>query len=521
MAWYTIPSLIVAILSIIQILVSGRIADVESTKRDLLINLIKSAIISLMIFIVEVITLYFFYSDITYYYNEIFLRYSLYLYFSILTAVFLILLFFPYYRNNTTKIEKNANGYLVQTKSTYSTNTKIKTIYIIKKMKTFLTIKFSTFLIEILLFLSVFIFIIVGLKVLQNGRINDSKYPFVANEKIFITNNKAIEIYEVKNKKIQRGTLPEGTKFSIAKGVSFSFDYEKLNTKYKGGKSNIHNGIYGLSSNKKISLKKGTQLYFEDMVDYTIYVNDENNNLSEYYSVKTIPGKTYILHNSDIQYEVISNPERKTRDTVYSFIVGHTKDDIDFKEFLDNTTLLNSIFMIFVLFIIPFTRRKYLYIVALTGVLFCVIFYSIKTNGLSRISAISVALFFITIIEMIFYQIFLKENLIIARLDSMSKVNIELLCKKPEIIFTKNGTDKLDLKLGRSKRYYTEQLEYTTSENNEEKTTDELRIIVYRSYKDIYLKYFYSYSILNKIFQIIIKNSKRLQKLIVKSSSEG
>ena len=257
------------------------------------------------------------------------------------------------------------------------------------------------------------------------------------------------------------------------------------------------------------------------MVDYTIYVNDENNNISEYYSVKTIPGKTYILHNSDIQYEVISNPERKNRDTVYSFIVGHTKDDIDFKEFLDNTTLLNSIFMIIVLFIIPFTRRKYLYIVSLTGVLIGAIIYSIKTNGLSRISAMSVALFFITIIEMISYQIFLKENLIIARLDSMSKVNIELLCKKPEIIFTKNGTDKLDLKLGRSKRYYTEQLEYTTSENNEEKTTDELRIIVYKSYKDICLKYFYSYSILNKIFQIIIKNSKRLQKLIVKSSSEG
>lgn len=60
MAWYTIPSLIVAILSIIQILVSRRIADVESTKRDLLINLIKSSLISIIIFIVEIIILYFF-----------------------------------------------------------------------------------------------------------------------------------------------------------------------------------------------------------------------------------------------------------------------------------------------------------------------------------------------------------------------------------------------------------------------------------------------------------------------------
>lgn len=60
MAWYTIPSLIVTILSIIQILFSGRTADVESTKRDLLINLIKSALISLMIFVVEIIILYFF-----------------------------------------------------------------------------------------------------------------------------------------------------------------------------------------------------------------------------------------------------------------------------------------------------------------------------------------------------------------------------------------------------------------------------------------------------------------------------
>lgn len=517
MAWYTIPSLIVAILSIFQILVSRRIADVESTKRDLLINLIKSSLISIIIFIVEIIILYFFYSDITYYYNEIFLKYSLYLYFSILTAVFLILLFFPYYINNTTKIEPNTNEYLVQTKSTYSTNTNIRISYIIKKMKTFLTIKFSIFLIEILLFLSVFILIIIGLKVFQNGGINDSKYPFVANEKIFITNNKPIEIYKVKNKEIKKETLPIGTKFSIAKGVSFSFDYEKLKTKYKGGKPNIHNGVYGLSSNKKISLKKGTQLYFEDIVDYTIYVNDENNNLSEYYTVKTIPGKTYIQHYSDVEYEVIANPERKARDTVYSFIVGHTKDDIDFKEFLDNTTLLNSIFMILVLCVIPITRRKYLYMVLLM-IAFFYAMVSIIKNGLLGKSGIFFILFLITIIEMFSYQIFLKNNLIIARLDSMSKVNIELLCKEPKIVFTKSGTDKLDLKLGNLKRYYTEQLEYTTSENDEEKKTIELQIIVYRSFKDIYVKYFNNYS---KIFQIIIKSYKRLQEFIVKSSSKG
>lgn len=53
MAWYTIPGLLVAILAIIQLLLDEKTSDIEGVKRDILLNLIRSVVISIPIFLVE------------------------------------------------------------------------------------------------------------------------------------------------------------------------------------------------------------------------------------------------------------------------------------------------------------------------------------------------------------------------------------------------------------------------------------------------------------------------------------
>ena len=62
-----------------------------------------------------------------------------------------------------------------------------------------------------------------------------------------------------------------------------------------------------------------------------------------------------------MNYEVIANPERNVKDT-YSFIVGYTKENIDYNKFLDNAMLLNGISMMVLLIAIPFILKKYRYL---------------------------------------------------------------------------------------------------------------------------------------------------------------
>ena len=93
MAWYTIPGLLVAILAIIQLLLDEKTSDIECVKIYILLNLIRSVVISIPIFLVEIIILYIFYKDLDfrYFYNDIVLKYSSYLYLFIFIDVFLLI----------------------------------------------------------------------------------------------------------------------------------------------------------------------------------------------------------------------------------------------------------------------------------------------------------------------------------------------------------------------------------------------------------------------------------------------
>lgn len=508
MNWYAVPGVIVAVVSIVKIVHSLVTADNLSGISKIIADIIKLALhslrISLGVFVIEIILLYLFYWDFLHFYHEIVLRYSLYLYFFIFIDVFLILFFFPYLSNETTKVEKYGNQYLIQSKLTYGKNINVSIMYFVEKFKDIIGLKILTLLSKILLFSSILPLLIGGINVIQNVKIEDSKYPFIANEKTFIKNVKPVDIYEVKNKKIKKGTLPSGTKFSIAKGTNFSFNYDRLNSKQKGGKANIHNGIYGLSPSKKISLKKGSKLFFEDVVDYTIFVKDKYNNLSYYYTVKTVPGKTYIDSDSSEYYEVITNPEKKVKDTVYSFIVGYTKDDINYKEFLDNATSLNRNLMLLMLLlfvVILFIQRKYVYYMVCLIADSLIILGIIMLKGIPWISAILVILLLISLIEIFCYGNFLRNYILIKRRKSMSEVNIELLYPKPKIVFKGSGKEKIDVTFGGEECYYTEQLEYTILKGNKERITNEFRIIAYKRLKDIlseYIKNYSLFSFLNK-----------------------
>ena len=58
MAWYTVPGLIVPVLTIFQIFVNGKKVDVESVKREILIILIKGLLISIPIYLLEMVMLF-------------------------------------------------------------------------------------------------------------------------------------------------------------------------------------------------------------------------------------------------------------------------------------------------------------------------------------------------------------------------------------------------------------------------------------------------------------------------------
>lgn len=505
MAWYTIPGLLVAVLAIIQLLLDEKTSDIEGVKRDILLNLIRSVVISIPIFLVEIIILYIFYKDLDfrYFYNDIVLKYSSYLYLFIFIDVFLLLWFLPYFSSDTTKVEKYGSQYLIQSKST-SKNINVGIMYFVEKFRDTIGLRISTFLYRLLLFSSLLIWIIVVGSLVHNARLKDSNYPYVANEKIFVKNTKPIDIYEVKDNKIMKGTLPKDKVFSIAKGTEFSFDYKQLKDKKRGGKSNIYNGVYGLSSSKKISIRKGSKLYFEEMGDFTIFVNDKSNELSEYYTAKTVPGKTYIQSDSSMNYEVIANPERNGKDTVYSFIVGYTKENIDYTQFLHNALLLNGISMMVLLIAIPFILQKYRYLSFL--ILISIIPLSIIVTN--RISWRSGILLVIILIEMINYMFFLRRHIFIKRLESTSEVSIEVLNPKSKFIFTHNNTNIIDLKLTDDNWDDKTKYKYTVSKNNGKKLEGELRIIAYKSVWNILWKYFSNYHWIIKIRNALFNKDK-------------
>ena len=135
MAWYTVPGLIVPVLTIFQIFVNGKKVDVESVKREILIILIKGLLISIPIYLLEMVMLFFIYPDHKYYkfYNEIISVYSLDLYFFITFGVLLVLVLFPYFTKDTTSIEKYGDEYLIQSKSFYDQDFYIELTYFIKK----------------------------------------------------------------------------------------------------------------------------------------------------------------------------------------------------------------------------------------------------------------------------------------------------------------------------------------------------------------------------------------------------
>ena len=234
------------------------------------------------------------------------------------------------------------------------------------------------------------------------------------------------------------------------------------------------------------------------MLDYTIYVNDKSKNLSEYYTVKTIPGKTYIQSDSNMNYEVIANPERNVKDT-YSFIVGYTKENIDYNKFLDNAMLLNGISMMVLLIAIPFILQKYRYL----SVWILISIFPLSNMVTNRISWRGYILLVIILIEMINYMFFLRRHIFIKRLESTSEVSIEVLNPKSEFIFTNNNKNTIDLKFTDDNWYYKTKYEYTVFKDNGKKLEGELRIIAYKSVWNILLKYFSNHFLFIKILKAL------------------
>lgn len=512
MAWNTIPSLIVTVLTIFQIFVNGKKVDVESVKREILIILIKGLLISIPIYLLEMVILFFIYPDHKYYkfYNEIISVYSLDLYFFITFGVLLVLVLFPYFTKDTTSIEKYGDEYLIQSKSFYDQDFYIELTYFIKKRVHLLGSFFPLFLIRILLFSSVLVLIVGILQFVPNGRMNDDKHPYVADEKIYIESIDPINIYVVKNGKLQQSSLPSNTKFSIAKGTNFSFHYNKLKNKISGGENNIHNGIYGLTPGTMISLEDDTLIYFEEIKDYTLFVNDKNNEISEFYTTKTIPGNTYLKQNSKEKFKIVNRLNNKETNKPYKFIVGNTVSDIYYKLFLKNVILVNSSLVLITLFL-ALLMKKYIYIVInwiISSILLSISTdYFLKTKEWNIVTIIVLLVILtLVIIEIFKYTQFLRQNVLIRRLKSLSEINVKLSKSDYKILFDSSSKDEVDISIEEDKHLYFERFNYDSKHNEKDMQKEgTVKIILYSSVKDILSEYFSRYSILYKIVLIPFK----------------
>lgn len=520
MAWYTVPSLIVTVLTIFQIFINGKKVDVESVKREILIILIKGLLISIPIYLLEMIMLFFIYPDHKYYkfYNEIISVYSLDLYFFITFGVLLVLVLFPYFTKDTTSIEKYGDEYLIQSKSFYDQDFYIELTYFIKKRVHLLGSFFSLFLIRILLFSSVLVLIVGILQFVPNGRMNDDKHPYVADEKIYIESIDPINVYVVKNGKLQQSSLPSNTKFSIAKGTNFSFHYNKLKNKISGGENNIHNGIYGLTPGTMISLEDDTLIYFEEIKDYTLFVNDKNNEISEFFTTKTIPGNTYLKQNSKEKFKIVNRLNNKETNKPYKFIVGNTVSDIYYKLFLKNVIQVNSLLVLITLFLALFMTKRYIYIVInwfISSILLIFsIGYFLKTKEWNIVTIIVLLVILtLVIIEIFKYTQFLRQNVLIRRLKSLSEINLKLSRSNYKILFDSSSKEEVDIPIEEDKHLYFEGFNYDSKHIEKDMQKEgTVKIILYSSVKDILSEYFSRYSILYKIVWIPFKKIVNLYK---------
>lgn len=145
----------------------------------------------------------------------------------------------------------------------------------------------------------------------------DIDYPFVANEKIYLSSSKELtdQLVDESGNPV---TLPVGTIFSIHKGEKFDIENKKKNKLITNEFfTSYYDSKWGIEPNQKIILKEGSQLFFERVYDRNLYRNDSK----YHYTIKTIPSKSSLVLPSKMSFSV-HHPAELSEKNYYEFVIG-------------------------------------------------------------------------------------------------------------------------------------------------------------------------------------------------------
>ncbi|MBA1352290.1 hypothetical protein HRJ32_09515 [Streptococcus oralis subsp. oralis] len=506
---FKIPAFVVAIVSLLAIFNSGKSKDSDTIKRDVLITMLKGMLISLPIVFLNLTYIYFSNSDFKAYesFNGFIIHYGVITFSFVFLSIFIVQLLFPNFDRDIFSLKKYGEGVSIESKSSYDNDFYIEIFYLVKKISHILKLYFLTYIFKLLLFSLISFVLLVSFQIFQNDGEDNPKYPYIADEKIFITNTETIEKTFVQDGEVQKKYLPTGTIFSISKGSHFSIETYPMKEEVFDVGEKIRDGVYGLMVNEKILLSNNTKIYYEGELDHTIFFSNNDEKIVAYYTVKTVPGETYFIIGPEIPFKVMSS-SNENPNSYYKFIVGASTEEARLKGFFDKLITLNIWIVLISILIILLLLPKYFYLITwglfCTGALAYIMFIITDIGKFNLLwSIVSIILIIISVIEMITYGKFLKKNILLKRIKNLDTINVKInKYGAKALLFNRKDENPIDIDITDNKYFYSEQFKYVI---NGKEQKGELRVIVYDSVKLILSSYFKKYSIITQCIRWIRK----------------
>ena len=340
----------------------GRSANADFIKR-LKESLIKTAILGSLFYISINIFIFIMIKEIPEWDS---MAYILILCFG-LPMLFLVFKF-PTFKNDMGEVIKIDGKYYVENREKYKFRYKITESYIITDRFKTIRVRIKPYLYTIVTLLLILMYSLMGAMFFTSfiHPYYDENFPFVTNEKFYISSNEDIK-NQVVNDLGRSVILPKGTVFSIPKGTNFSVKSTVSEKNAKKQKVENHKEIIlGIETNQTIILKKGSQLLFEQ--EY--YKNLNGPNAKNSFVAKTIPGKSSMFLSRTSTFKVYK--KASLDNSHYEFIVGKYE-----RERVLSDYILYSLIIIFILWF-------------LVGIIYCIYHmnYLLRAVGILLFSVI-------------------------------------------------------------------------------------------------------------------------------------
>ncbi len=498
---FKIPGFIVAVLTLYATLKSGK----NNIQRNLLITVLKMILESIFLVLFFLTLIYFISNDFKAYksFTEFIFHFAIISSPIVFLSIVVVQLLFPIFERTKFSIKKYGEGVSVESNSWYDNDFYIEILYFVKEIKHVFKYYILIYIFRLLLISSIAMIFLVFFQNFQNYSENNLNYPYIANEKIFIKNTEPIEKTFVKDGKLQKEFLPKGTIFSISKGSRFFLDRFQVTEEVNDVEDEIRDEVYGLMVNDRILVSEDTKIYYEGELDHIIFLRNYEGKISNYNTVKTVPGETYFKKGSRMVFRVTSSPNESTK-SYYKFIVESSTENNLQERFLENWTILISVVILISVFILLFLLPKYLYLSVLGLINFFEILFIfinlIKINLLWLI--VSVTFLIISWIEIFSYATFLNKNIIINRIKSLELISVKINKHGTEVLFDRGNQKLIDIAITDKLDVYNEKFKYFV---NGQEQKEELRVIVSNSVKFILFLYFRKYNIIVQCIRFLIK----------------